>query len=113
MADYFAIRGMVRAMSALPTGALCGDLRGRRFELAEACIAGADLLVEPAYAVAPAQFTAEVCCHCLRVLSAEERGAATAHRCGLCDADETIFCSKACKERWGCELWPIYMTSKF
>lgn len=77
--------------------------RGRRFELLEACAAGADLLVEPAYVVAPAQFTAEACCHCLRVLSDEERDAATAtaHRCGVCDADETRFCSEVCRERWG------------
>lgn len=76
--------------------------QGRHFVLMEACASGVDLLVEPAYAVAPALFTAEVCCHCLRVLSDEERAAAMAstHRCGLCNADETSFCSEACKERW-------------
>ena len=90
-----------------------GEPRGRWFELLEARPAGTDLLVERAFVVAPAQFSAETCCHCLRVRSAEELAAAAGgrggrgggalchNRCILCNADETSFCSERCKEQWG------------
>ena len=75
--------------------------RGRWFELVEACPAGTDLLSEPAFVVAPAQFTVGTCSHCLRVRGEEAHAAAASqYRCHRCNADETSFCSELCKERW-------------
>jgi hypothetical protein len=75
--------------------------RGRWFELVEACPAGTDLLIEPAFVVAPAQFTVGTCSHCLRVRGEEAHAAAASqYRCHRCNADETSFCSELCKERW-------------
>ena len=75
--------------------------RGRWFEVLEASPAGTDLLIEPAYVVAPAQFTSSTCCHCLRVRDAEEHTTASVqYHCQLCNADETAFCSEHCQAKW-------------